>query len=223
MSLKNSGPERSFQVMTWARHCGKYPELNRQLTIWLLYLSRFDAATTPPKDPHQTCALTLFSSFLVLFSSTVSLLRWCTIDFLPQRTGPSETEMEETRLLPTRTRSHTYTNTRTQTHNAHSFRFKHVNCFPSVLVTPKPWKSSYRLWRSSAGSKEIPELKPRLKHVNLSPLFRSFKPLTAKHNPVQLFQRECVLQVKRLCWFFIWHEKSERCALRTDGHIRGKG
>lgn len=87
--------------------------------------------------------------------------------------------------------THTLIQTHTRPHNAHSFCFKHVNCFPSVLDT-QPWKSSYHLWRSSAGCKGIPELKPGLKRVNLSPLFCSFKPLTAKHNPVQLFQlREC--------------------------------
>lgn len=223
MSLKNSGPERSFSSHDMSQTLWEIPRA-QPTTDYLTSVpfSLWRGYNPPQGSSPNLCSHSVFLLPCVIFLYCIS--PEVMYHRLPSsKNWPSETEMEETRLLPTRTRSHTYTNTRTQTHNAHSFRFKHVNCFPSVLVTPKPWKSSYRLWRSSAGSKEIPELKPRLKHVNLSPLFRSFKPLTAKHNPVQLFQRECVLQVKRLCWFFIWHEKSERCALRTDGHIRGKG
>lgn len=166
---------------------------------WLLDFCTFLALTRlhPNPPPHGSSPNFCSHSFSVFFPPCITFLHCISPEvmyhWLPSsknwvfwdRDGGDSSASDKNSLTLIQTHAHT------RPHNAHSFCFKHVNCFPSVLDA-QPWKSSYHLWRSSAGSKGIPELKPGLKHVNLSPLFRSFKPLTAKHNPVQLFQpREC--------------------------------
>ncbi len=131
MSLKNS-QSGVFQVMTWARHCGKYPELNWQLTIGLLYLSRFDAASPPPPPPPRILTKRVLS---LCFPPS---LCYFPLLYLSWGDVASTSFLKELGPLRQRWRRPIFYRqepAHTQTHNAHSFRFKHVNCFPSVLGT----------------------------------------------------------------------------------------
>ncbi len=120
-----------FQVTTWARHCGKYPELNRQLN-WLLDFCTFLALTRlhPSFSPLRILTKLLFSQFPLLY------LSWGDVALTSFLKEPEPLRQRWRRLVCFRQEpAHTLIQTHTQTHNAHSFCFKHVNCFPSVLGT----------------------------------------------------------------------------------------
>lgn len=137
MSLKNSGPERSFSSHDMSQTLWEIPRAQptTELTSGLLYLSRFDAATPfflPPTYPHQTFVLTvsLFSPSLRYFP--LLYLSWGDVALTSFLKEPEPLRQRWRRLVCFRQEP---AHTLIQTHNAHSFCFKHVNCFPSVLGT----------------------------------------------------------------------------------------
>ncbi len=128
MSLKNSGPERSFSSHDMSQTLWEIPRAQLTTDYWTAVPFSLWRGYTPPRILTKRVLSLCFPPSLCYFP--LLYLSWgdvASTSFLKEL-GPLRQRWR--RLVFYRQEP-----AHTQTHNAHSFRFKHVNCFPSVLGT----------------------------------------------------------------------------------------